>query len=361
MARRTLFLAAALLVAALAPSASAEDPPAGAPAARPGGPPPAPGAAGPVFVSGPLTVPGPAGWVLEKGGGELPTWTRLAVLHDPVSRAVAIVSGRRAQAFTLPKLRQEVSDTYARDAAFKVLSIVDLPVGGARSLPGVLADATQTKPADPPPAGTPPPATPAPPTVLRSHDAYFLGGDTEYRVFVQARATLWSRLAPLVDRMLQGTVVKSATGARAPRGEGAFSHAVAGFHCKVPPEYAIRIPNREDHVVEFAPASEGPVVGVYRYPSDHDLDFEAKALVDYYQGSEVGGEATTGTGEVAGRAAAFVQAKGNVAGKDQVFHLAVVKRGGETFRLRVAAPADQVERAKQVFDAFVRSFVITSS
>ena len=356
MLDRSTRFAAALLVALAARAAFAEDPPKATPAPAPA----APAAAGPLFTDGALTVNAPAGWTVEKQKGAIPTWTHLATFTDPVSKTVAIVSGRAALAFNLPKLRDEVTAGYAKDSSFKVQFILDIPVGGARSLPGVLVDAVQTKPADPLPPGTPPPPTPPPPTTLRSHDAYLLGGPSEYRIFVQAKSVLWPRLQPAIDAMMKSALVKATAPASAPRGEGAYLDNVAGFSCRYPSGYSVEIPGRENHVVQFAPASEGPVVGVYRYDSEHDLDAEVKTLVDYYQGEEVGGEATSGSGEVSGRTAAFVAAKGTLAGKSQVFHVAVVKRGGQTFRLRVAAPADQAEKAKQVFDAFVKSFTLTN-
>jgi hypothetical protein len=359
MVERSVQFAAALVVALAARTALADDPPKATPP-----PPAAPGApagTGPVFTDGTFTVTAPAGWSMEKDKGAIPTWSHLASFVDPASKTVAVVSGRGALAFTLTKLRDEVTAFYARDPSWHVQFILDIPVGGPRSLPGVIVDAIQTKPADPLPPGSPPPATPPPATLLRSNDAYFLGGGSEYRVFVQAKSALWPRLQPSVDAMIKNALVKATAGVSAPRGEGAYLDSVAGFQCRFPTGYSVQIPGRESFVVQFAPASDGPVIGVYRYDSDHDLDAEVKTLVDYYQGEEVGGEAASGSGEVSGRTAAFVSAKGTLAGKAQVWNVAVVKRGNQTFRLRVAAPAEQAEKAKQVFDAFVKSFVLTSA
>lgn len=348
---------AAVLAGLFAPSARADDP------AKPGAP-PAPAAPPGATYSDPtgrLTVEGPSGWTLKKDAGGVPTWARLCAFDDPVSKATAIVSARRAQALSLARLRDEVTKVFAADSTFKVTSITDLPIGGTRPLPGILVDAVQTRLPDPLPPGTPPPAAPPLPMVLRANAAYLLGGETEYMVYVEARTFVWARIAPLVDRMIQGVVVKVEGSAVAPRGGGAFRDEVAGFACAFPAGYGVSIPGRENNVVTFSPGTDGPVIGVFRYAEgDVDVDADAKSLVAYYTGEEVGGEAAVGTVEVAGRSGALVTAKGKMAGRDQVFFVAVVKRGGDLFRLRVAAPSDQQEKARQVFQAFVKSFVLTN-
>src|SRR5262249_21385288 len=104
----------------------------------------------------------------------------------------------------------------------------------------------------------------------------------------------------------------------------------------------------------------GPVLGVFYYPKGGDLDAEAKLLVDYYTGSEVGGEASTSRIQVAGRDAAVVTAKARIGGRDPAFFVAIAQRGDNTFRLRVAADVTQETAGKATFDAFVKSFVITN-
>ena len=160
--------------------------------------------------------------------------------------------------------------------------------------------------------------------------------------------------------MVDSVAVKIGGSANAPRGEGSYRDDVTGFSCRYPSGYGVRLPERQLHIVEFAPGTDGPVIGVYRYTSEHDLDGEAKVLLDYYKGDEVGGDAESGTTEVAGRSAALVTAHGRLAGKELVFFVAVVKRDTDTFRLRVAAPKEQEFQAKAVFDAFIKSFVLSN-
>jgi hypothetical protein len=219
---------------------------------------------------------------------------------------------------------------------------------------------------DAPPAGSPPPAAGSPPApaplpiVMRLQAVYLLGGDWEFLLAAQTRATLFSRFQPLIDKMFESLTLKLAGSALAPRGGGSFSDDVAGFRCRYPSEYSVRLPDRTQHLVSFEPATSGPVIGVFTYPTDADLEHEAQILIDYYKGPEVGGEATSSSGEVAGRPATIVTAKGRVGGRDQVFFVAVVKRGGESFRLRVAADATQEGAGKATFEAFVKSFILTN-
>ena len=72
----------------------------------------------------------------------------------------------------------------------------------------------------------------------------------------------------------------------------------------------------------------------------------------------LGGEATLGRLEIAGRAAASVTAKGRVEGKDRVVLIGLVKRGGDLFRLEVTADEGQDAGAKAAFDAFAKKFVL---
>ena len=355
MARRRIALVATLalvsfsLAATPAPRALAADAPP-APAAPPG----------PTFKNGDLgiTVDGPSGWRLAEGTPATPAWATVATFSDAQSGSSAVLSVRRATAVTLPKLRAEVSKTFADDKSYTVAGITDLPVSGKRPLPGVLVDATQSRPADPPAPGAAPPAAPPPPTTWRVQAAFFLAGEREFQLYVQARATLFARMAGSVDRMVQSVTLRVAGSAFTPKGGNAFRDDVAGFACRYPEGYGVRLPDRTQHLVEFAPAAAGPVLGVYRYETEADLDKETELLVEYYKGPEVGGEATGGRIQVAGREAALVTAKGRMGGKDQVFFVAVVKRGNDTFRLRCAADVTDEAAAKATFDTFTRGFVL---
>jgi len=348
-------LLAAVAVARVAVAADA--PPAPAPAAAPG-----------AVYKNPklgLTVEGPSGWKLAEVSAGLPQWTTLATFSDAGTGSSVVLSVRRAVAVTLPRLRAEVTKTFADDKSYNVAAVTDLAVSGRRPLPGVLVDATQPRAVETPApaAGAPPPPAPTgPPPMItwRVQAAYLLAGDWEFQVLAQAKATGFARVAPAIDKMMNSVTVKVAGSAFAQKGDGTFRDDVAGFSVRYPQGYGVRVPDRTQHLAEFAPAGDGPVLGVYRYETDADLDHEASLLVEYYKGPEVGGEAESGRTQVAGREAAFVRGKGVVGGREQIFFVAVVKRGNDTFRLRCAADATQEAAARATFDAFAQSFVMTN-
>ncbi len=354
---RWCVVAAVAVVSWRAAGAAPEDPPAPAGPAQPAG----------AAYANPelgLTLEGPAGWKLGTFKGAPPAWQVIARFDDPTNGGSTVVSARRAAAISLPKLRAEVTERYGADKTFAVMGITDLPPNGRRRLPGLLVDATQQQPdkaAPAAPAAPGAPAAPAPTVTWRIQDAWFLGGENEFLVHTQVRATLYSRLQPQLLRMLDGIAVKVNGAALSPKGEGTYRDDTAGFSCRYPSGYGVRLPDRTLHLVEFSSGAAAPVIGVYRYPSEVDLDGEAKTLVDYYTGGEVGGEATSGPLEVAGRTGVLVTAKGRMAGRDQVFFVAVIKRDTEAFRLRVAADVTQDVAARAVFDTFVKSFVLSNA
>jgi hypothetical protein len=300
-----------------------------------------------------FSMEGPGGWRLESGSVAPPQWQTMAVFSDPPTGGRIVLSVRKATANQLGRLRQEVTDLCAKDGSCKVNAITDLPVGGRRPLPGLLVDAQQSRPAE---GGSGSPAGPA--VLWRVETAYFLGGDVEYRLEASVRATLAAKYQAAIDRAIDSVAYKVRGSAMTPKGESSFRDDEAGFACVYPAGYGVRIPEGGEHLVEFAPAGAGPVLGVRRTTSTKDLDEEAQAVVDYYKGEEVGGEAEAGHVEIAGRAAAFVTAKGRVEGRDRVFVVGVVKRGGEVFHLEVAADEGQEAAAKSAFDAFARKFVL---
>lgn len=362
-------LVGSMLCAALASAARAAPPPAPAPA--PPAPPGAPTPAGPALAPGApyankdlgLAMEGPSGWKLTASSQSAPRWQALATFNDAMSGSVSVLSVRKAAALTLAKLRAEITKSYADDKSFTVTSITDLPSNGRRPLSGLLVDATQVRPGDPAPAGPaglPPPPPPAPVT-WRVNAAYFLGGEYEYLLYTQTKATLFARLQPAVAKMIDGFTLRLSSSQTAARGEGTFRDESAGFSCQYPGGYGVRLPERTLHLVEFAPATAGPVLGVYHLDTAGDLDAEATALVDYYTGAEVGGEATASRIDVAGRPATLVTAKARVSGKDEVFFVAVVKRSTDGFRIRCAADATQEAEARAVFEKFVKSFVLASA
>jgi hypothetical protein len=356
--RLAAYLGALSAAVALGGAAVAQD--------APPAPAPAPAAAPGAVYKNPklgLTVEGPSGWKLAEVSAGLPQWTTLATFSDAASGSSVVLSVRRATAVTLTRLRAEVTKTFAEDKTYNVAAVTDLAVSGRRPLPGVLVDATQPRPVETPaPAAgaAPPPAGPPPMITWRVQAAYLLGGDWEFQVLAQAKATGFARVAPAIDKMMNSVTVKVAGSAFSQKGDGTFRDDVAGFSVRYPQGYGVRVPDRTQHLAEFAPAGDGPVLGVYRYETDADLDHEASLLVEYYKGPEVGGEAESGRTQVAGREAAFVRGKGVVGGREQVFFVAVVKRGNDTFRLRCAADATQEAAARATFDAFAQSFVMTN-
>src|SRR5204863_6000 len=125
----------------------------------------------------------------------------------------------------------------------------------------------------------------------------------------EARATLWSRLSPAIDAMIQNVAIQTSGSVLSPKGEGAFRDEAAGFACRFPSGYGVRVSAREFERVEFAPAGDGPVIAVFRMESDKDAEAEAADLVTYYKGDEVGGEAETAPIGVAGMHGVDVEAQ----------------------------------------------------
>jgi hypothetical protein len=292
---------------------------------------------------------GPGGWSLESGAVAPPQWQTMAVFSDRATGGRIVVSVRKASANQLGRLRQEVTDTFAKDTTCKVNAITDLPVAGRRPLAGILVDAQQSRPADAAPG-----APPGLPILWRVQTAYFLGGDVEYQVQASVRATLAAKYQGAIDRAIESVAYKVRGSALLPKGETSFRDDTAGYACVYPTGYGVRLPDRTEHLAEFSPAGAGPRISVYRKDSTQDLDEEAQAVVEYYQGDEVGGEATAGRVEIAGRVSSFDTAKGRIDGKDRVFVIGLVKRGGDLFRLEVSADEGQEAAAKAAFDAFAK-------
>ena len=359
VASSVALLAGALCAVALASAVFAEPP---APPVAP----PAPAApAGPAYANKDLglSMEGPVGWKVAISTAAVSKWQTLATFTDAVTSSVAQLSSRKASAMTLVRLRAEITKAYADDKSFNVTGITDLPSNGNRPLSGILVDATQVlpgEPAPPLPAGSLPPA-PAAPVTWHIQAAHFLGGDYEYRLYSSVKATLYSRLQPGIAKMVDGLTLKLAASATSARGEGTFRDETAGFACQYPGGYGVRLPERTIHLVEFTGSTPGPVLAVERFASSIDADADAKTVSDSYTGAEVGGEAATTQMEVAGRPAAVVTAKARVAAKDQVFFVAIVGRGADTFRLRCTADAAQEADAKAAFEKFAKSFILSNA
>ncbi len=349
----------ALLSVAFAKGGPPKPPPPPPPPPAPTPAPPPPPAAPPAspgvtfaFPEGGLTLDGPPGWALSKTTEHVSSWALLATFSDANSGAQATLYVRRASAVTIQKLRNEVTKEFADDPSYTVNSITDLPSGMRRPWPGLLVDATQSRPTDPPAAGQPAP----PPTAFRLYAGYYLAGENEFMLAVTARAATWARVQATADRLVQNLTLKPQALPNAGRGEGGYQNDHAKFSCRFPDGYGVHVPDRENALVEFVPATDAPTLGIFRYTSEADLDGEAKALTDYYTGDEVNGEASSSPMEIAGRNGILVTAKGRIGARDQFFLVAVVKRDKDTFRLRVAAEVTQEQAARTLFNTFVRSF-----
>jgi hypothetical protein len=317
----------------------------------------------------------PAGWTLvadEKAGQG---WERLCVLQDAASGAETVVSVRKARAASVPEMAEEVRSLFAKDKAFAVTSTTDVPPTPARPFAGLRVEGTQQVPQPPaPPSASGAPAPPRAPVVLRFRWTQFLGNGREWLFFTTVRATVWSRVADAVTALENGFSLKPDV--LAGKGEGLFRDEDLGFSCRYPAGYGVRIPasptlgrggspgheiGRAGLVAEFAPSGEGPVLSVFRDPSSDALDAAAAAdaLVAWFTGDEVQGEAEKSASQLSGRSAQLVRARARLDGRDQVVFAAVAKRGDdETFRVQAAGDVSAEEAVKKAFDAFAKSFAL---
>jgi hypothetical protein len=161
---------------------------------------------------------------------------------------------------------------------------------------------------------------------------------------------------PLADAVRNSFLLTAV--AKGPEGEGAFQDEGRGVTCKYPEGYTVRLPRRQNHVVEFAGVSaEQVVLGIYHFPGEQSIEQDAETLVKYYA-EEQGGEAATEPVQVGGRAGTLVVARASVGGKDQTFFIAVTKREEEFFRFRGAVAKGQEAEGRKAFDTFLRSIQI---
>lgn len=348
------FLASAFALSTFALSSTAwpADPPAVAPPAGP---------TGPTYKNAGLglSVGSAAGWTVADARSGAPSWTHLCTFSEPVSGAQTTVNSRKTTAGNLTSLRAEVDKLYKSDKSFTVTSILDLKPTATRPMPGIILDAVQSRD-EAPPAGSAP-GTPPTPVAYRTLAAYFLGTTgTEFLVYSQVRATIFSRVQPAIDKLIQSFSVTVTQATGMPQGATSFRDEKAGFACKYPAAYGVTIPAQPQVMAMFAGGVEAPTIGVYKYSSNQSLDQEAQLLLSYYKGDEVGGEAEERNAEVSGRSAIVVTAHARMDGKDQIFFVAVMKRESDTFRLRVVGEKSAEAKAREVFEAFIASFALTN-
>jgi hypothetical protein len=277
---------------------------------------------------------------------------RLCVLQDPATGAETVVSVRKARSGTLVAMAEELRRLFAKDKSFSISGTSDLAATPARPFGGVRVDGTQSIPQPPPEAGPP-----RPPLVVRFRWTQFLGNGREWLLYTTVRATVWSRVADAVSALENGFVLRPDVASA--KGEGLYRDEEAGFSCRFPSGYGVRVPGRTGLVAEFAPSGDGPVLSVHRDESQRPLEGEADALVAHYTGDEMQGEAEKSLSDLAGRSAYVVRAKARIDGRDQVVFVAVLKRGDDTtFRLQASADATTEEASRKAFDAFVKSFAL---
>jgi hypothetical protein len=341
--RSLLLLALVTTVGAAAATAAPEDPPK-----------PAPAPAGAVYKNDPLglRLEGPPGWTLVADKGGVTTWTRLATWSDKTTDVEAVLSARERKAASLAALEETVKKEWATDPTFTVTTTQVVQPTALKPVGMLLLEATQVRKPTPKP-GEPPSA----PVIWQVNAAYVLGAGHEYLLYAQGRATVWSRVRGKLDA-LRDSITLSAS-PRGAEGEGAYRDDRRGFTCRYPRGYAVVVPQRPEHVVEFqGVGADDAVLGVYHIKFAEAVERDAERVVAYYA-EEQHGEASSAPFEVGGRPGMLVTARASVGGAEQTVFLAVVKRGAdEVFRLKAAMPRAQEARGRSAFDALVRSFVL---
>jgi hypothetical protein len=362
---RRLAVAFALAGALAIPSlvrAAPDDAPAGGPAGAPSA-----AKGGPTYkneVLG-LSIQGPSGWQMAANPKSAPIqWMQLVNFYDVPTDTDINLNVRPRKSSSIGELRDAVQKEWSGDKTFTVLATRTVDATPLRPVPSVEIEATQsvTPPAAPRPktgpGEVPPPPAPAPQAVSYYVSAtYWLAPGYEYLVLARTRATLWSRIRPLAEAVRDSLLI--AAQPAGPEGEGAFQDDANAFTCKYPRGYAVRLPQRSNHVVEFTGVSaDAPVLGVYHFVAEGDVDHDAAQLVKYYT-DDLSGEATTSPVEFGGKSGLLVTARANVGGKDQTVFIAICRRGEkEFFRFRAAVSRAQEVDGKKVFDDFLRSVKI---
>jgi hypothetical protein len=337
-----LSLLLGVLMVALASHATAEDPPA---------------TKGPTFQSDEhgLSAAGPGGWKMSADKPRSAAWERLCTFWDPDSSAEAVLSRRPRKARNVKELHGMLMKEWAASEDITVTSMRPIEATELNRQASVVVDATYvTKPKAKSPDDPPPP-----PLTWRVNATYLLSAGSEVLLYVKSQASHWSRVRGSLER-LRRSVAFAAPVTAGPKGEGSYRNDRIGFTCRYPKDYTVVEPARKNHVVQFEGATgAAPVLGVYRFEWDAAVEKDVERMLTYYR-DELAGEADQGTIEVSGKQAKLITARATIGAGEQVFFLAIFKRGGAFFRLKASSSPEQAGECEAAFKAFVDTFRLTA-
>lgn len=301
---------------------------------------------------------GPEGWKLVADDGSAPSrWRRLATFNDTATDAQAVLSVRPRDAGSLDALMTRVRAEWQKSAPrLRMDGIRKVEASAVSRVPYVAVDGSFTRKPKPKPAEKGVPAPPSAGVSYRVEATYFLGAGYEYLLYAQGRQTHWSRLRTPLRRLRESVKLADvAADAAAAAGSGMYRNDHLGFSCTYPRDYAIVVPQREHHVVQFEGVSaEDPVLGIYHFKWSESAEKDAERVIAHYEENE-GGTAEMKRYEVAGQEGVLVTAKATLGGVDRVILLAIVKRGDWCFRLRGVVPAAKAAEGARVFRTFAGS------
>lgn len=343
-----LLRAATLLVALpLASLQAAAEPPAPAPAAA---------APGPVYKNAELglTLTAPKGWTLVAENAPASSWIQVAGFTAPGGQVQVSVGRRPRTAAALAELEALVRKEWTVDKTINVTAVGSVEPTTLRPVGMVRVEANQSRKTGPSRPG----ATPAAPIVWQYEAAYALGPGAELRIQAEGPLTAFTAARAQIRSLLDSLTL--AVAARGAEGSGTYRDDLRGFAVQYPAGYGIVVPQRERHVVEFAPVSaEQPVLGVYLLAWEKGVSDDVERLLKHYK-EERGGEATSRVDDVAGQPGAWITARVNESGRDSTILMAIVKRGNDLFRLRAAMPYASTGAGTVAFKAFVASFTLSA-
>jgi hypothetical protein len=295
-----------------------------------------------------IRMKGPPGWRMNADTAGVSPWSRLATFYDPRSATEAVLSARTRRSASMAELRQDVEREWRTDKAFQVSAVRVSDVTPTRPLAALVVEATTSAPAPGGEAG----AAPVPWQVTAT---YWLVPGYEVLLYAKAKTAEAVALAPALEAMRQGFAVAAAS--RGPEGAGAYVDEERGWSCRMPAGYGVTVPRRAQHLVSFRGVSaEDPVLDVFAFTWEGDLDADARRVAAFYE-QDLGGSATVAHVDVAGRPGRLVSAKAVVGGEPKVIQLAIVQRGAqEFFRVRATMLPRVEAEAVPRFQAFLADF-----
>ncbi len=300
---------------------------------------------------------GPSGWGMIADKVAAPSrWQRLVTFNDKATDANARLSARPRVSATLDDLLSAVRKDWDKSAdRLRVSSLRKIEASALNKIGRVIVDGSFTRK---PKAVKTKKGVPAPPsagTLYQVQATYYLGPGYTYLLYAQGQDTHWSRLKGRLRRLAESVQFDKEPDL-GPTGEGSYRNEAVGFTCRFPKGYTVVTPQRENHLVQFEGVSErDAVLSVYGFKFEQDADKDAERLVAYYE-EDKGGTANATTMEVAGQQGVRVQAKAMISGVDRIILIAVVKRGGDCFRLRASMPAEAETSGTAAFRTFVAGF-----